>query len=38
MIAPDSGALTESIDVMPPDTSSVAVVDPDDENDWRLNV
>ena len=38
IIAPDSGALTESIDVMPPDTSAVAVVDPDDENDWRLNV
>ncbi len=38
MIAPDSGSLTASIDVVPPDTSAVAVVDPDDENDWRANV
>ena len=37
MIAPDAGTVTMSIEV-PPDTSAVAVVDPDDENDWRLNV
>jgi hypothetical protein len=38
VIASDSGAITTSMDVVPPDTSAIAVVDPDDENDWRLKV
>jgi hypothetical protein len=38
VIGPQTGAITTSIDVVPLDTSAVAVVDPDDENDWRANV
>ena len=38
VIGPPTGAVTTAIDVIPPDTASIAVVDPDDENDWRLNV
>ncbi|MDQ0893070.1 DUF4032 domain-containing protein [Agromyces ramosus] len=38
VIGPQTGSITTSIDVIAPDTSSVAVVDPDDETDWRLNV
>ena len=37
VIEPQTGS-TATIDVVPPDTSAIAVVDPDDENDWRLNV
>jgi hypothetical protein len=38
VIGPSTGAITSAIDVIPPDTASIAVVDPDDENDWRLKV
>lgn len=38
VIGPQTGSITTSIDVIAPDTSSIAVVDPDDETDWRLNV
>ncbi|MFD4420629.1 DUF4032 domain-containing protein [Agromyces sp. NPDC058484] len=38
VIGPPTGSITTSIDVVPPDTSSIAAVDPDDENDWRLKV
>ncbi|SFR72932.1 protein of unknown function [Agromyces sp. CF514] len=38
VIDPQTGAITTSIDVVPLDTSAVAVVDPDDEDDWRLKV
>ena len=37
VIEPQTGS-TATIDVVAPDTSAIAVVDPDDENDWRLNV
>ena len=38
VIGPSTGTITTAIDVVPPDTASIAVVDPDDENDWRLKV
>ncbi|MGI9822492.1 DUF4032 domain-containing protein [Agromyces sp. Marseille-Q5079] len=38
VIGPQTGAITTSIDVVPLDTAAVAVVDPDDENDWRAKV
>ena len=38
MIGPPTGSITTAIDVVAPDTSSIAVVDPDDETDWRLKV
>ncbi|KRE21219.1 DUF4032 domain-containing protein [Agromyces sp. Soil535] len=37
VIGPPTGSTT-TIDVIPPDTSAIAVVDPDDEQDWRLKV
>ncbi len=37
VIGPPTDAFTAAIEVVP-DTASVAVVDPDDEQDWRLNV
>jgi hypothetical protein len=38
VIGPQTGSITTSIDVIAPDTSSIAVIDPDDEDDWRLKV
>ncbi len=38
VIGPETGSITTSIDVVAPDTSSIAVVDPDDDQDWRLKV
>ncbi|WP_448005620.1 DUF4032 domain-containing protein [Agromyces bauzanensis] len=38
VIGPQTGAITTAIDVVAPETSAIAVVDPDDENDWRLKV
>jgi hypothetical protein len=38
VIGPATGTITTAIDVIPPDTASIPIVDPDDENDWRLNV
>jgi hypothetical protein len=38
MIGPSTGAITTAIDVVAPETSAIAVVDPDDEDDWRLKV
>lgn len=38
VIGPSTDTITTAIDVVPPDTASIAVVDPDDENDWRLKV
>jgi hypothetical protein len=38
VIGPQTGSITTSIDVIAPDTSAIPVVDPDDENDWRLKV
>ncbi len=38
VIGPQTGAITTSIEVVPLDTAAVAVVDPDDENDWRAKV
>ena len=38
VIGPQTGSITTSIDVIAPDTSSIPLVDPDDENDWRLKV
>lgn len=37
VIGPPTDAFTAAIEVVP-DTASVAVVDPDDEGDWRLKV
>lgn len=37
VIGPPTGSTT-AIDVVAPDTSAIAVVDPDDEEDWRLKV
>lgn len=37
VINPPTGSTT-AIDVIAPDTSAIAVVDPDDEEDWRLKV
>ncbi len=38
VIGPETGSITTAIDVIAPDTSSIAVVDPDDDEDWRLKV
>ena len=38
VIGPQTGSITTSIDVIAPDTSAIAVVDPDDDEDWRLKV
>ncbi|GAA4377912.1 DUF4032 domain-containing protein [Agromyces bauzanensis] len=38
VIGPGTGAITTAIDVLATETSAIAVVDPDDENDWRLKV
>jgi hypothetical protein len=38
VIGPQTGSITTAIDVIAPDTSSIAVVDPDDDEDWRLKV
>ena len=37
VIGPPTGSTT-TLDVVAPDTSAIAVVDPDDEEDWRLKV
>ncbi|MEV1131569.1 DUF4032 domain-containing protein [Agromyces sp. NPDC049794] len=38
MIVPSTGSITTAIDVVAPETSAIAVIDPDDEEDWRLKV
>lgn len=38
VIGPETGSITTAIDVIAPDTSAIAVVDPDDDEDWRLKV
>ena len=37
VIGPPTGS-TSTLDVIAPETSAIAVVDPDDEEDWRLKV
>ena len=38
VIGPPTDAITTTLDVVAPETSAIAVVDPDDEGDWRLKV
>lgn len=38
VIGPSTGAITTKIDMVAPETSAIAVVDLDDEDDWRLKV
>jgi hypothetical protein len=38
VIGPQTGSITTSIEVIAPDTSAIAVIDPDDDEDWRLKV
>ena len=38
VIDPATGAITASLDIVPTETAAISAIDPDDENDWRLNV
>ena len=38
MIGPPTGSITASLDIVPTETAAISAIDPDDENDWRLNV
>ena len=38
VIDPVTGSITASLDIVPTETAAISAIDPDDENDWRLNV
>ena len=38
VIDPLTGSITASLDIVPTETAAISAIDPDDENDWRLNV
>lgn len=38
VIDPPTGSITAAIEVVPTETAAMSAIDPDDENDWRLNV